>query len=265
MTPISTNEVFEHNRRAWDRNAAGGCEWSTPVSAETIARARQGEWAVILTPRRPVPRAWFGEVNGARILCLASGGGQQGPILAAAGAQVVSFDASAEQLARDRAVADREGLPLECVQGDMADLSRFDAASFDVIFHPISNVFVPDIAPVWTGCYRILRPGGALLAGFMNPAYFLFDHEAIEAGAQPVVVHRLPYSDVTSPVTPARREALDRGQAYEFSHSLDSQMGGQLAAGFLLAGLYEDWWDIDSTPLDAYMPTSIATRAIKPH
>lgn len=92
---------LQHNRRAWNRKALQGCVWSLPVDGETIARARAGTWQVILTPRLPVPRAWFGEVRGRRILCLASGGGQQAPVLSAAGAQVVSFDLSEEQLAKD--------------------------------------------------------------------------------------------------------------------------------------------------------------------
>ena len=81
------------------------------------------------------------------MLCLASGGGQQGPILAAAGANVTVFDNSPRQLAQDRLVADREGLAIETVLGDMADLSAFPDARFDLIVHPVSNVFVPDVRP----------------------------------------------------------------------------------------------------------------------
>ena len=77
--------------------------------SSAVARAKIGEWEIILTPKLPVPREWFGDVRGKRILCLASGGGQQVPILAAAGANVVSFDLSDEQLAKDRMVAQREG------------------------------------------------------------------------------------------------------------------------------------------------------------
>ena len=47
-----------------------------------------------------------------RVLCLASGGGQQGPILSAAGANVTVFDASEKQLLQDWMVADRDGLEL---------------------------------------------------------------------------------------------------------------------------------------------------------
>jgi 2-polyprenyl-3-methyl-5-hydroxy-6-metoxy-1,4-benzoquinol methylase len=60
---------------------------------------------------------------GADVLCLASGGGQQGPLLAAAGASVTVLDASPRQLEQDRAVAARDGLVIRTVEGDMADLS----------------------------------------------------------------------------------------------------------------------------------------------
>ena len=116
------------------------------------------------------------------MLCLASGGGQQGPILAAAGANVTVFDNSPNQLAQDRLVADREGLTIETVLGDMADLSAFPDARFDLIFHPVSNVFAPDVRPVWKEAFRVLRPGGSLLAGFMNPVQYLFDDIALERG-----------------------------------------------------------------------------------
>ena len=92
-------------------------------------------------------------------MCLASGGGQQGPILAAAGADVTVFDNSPRQLEQDRYVADRDGLHLQTVEGDMRDLSCFPDESFDLIVHPVSNVFVPDVKPVWREAYRVLKPG----------------------------------------------------------------------------------------------------------
>jgi hypothetical protein len=49
-----------------------------------------------------------------------------------------------------------------------------------------------------------------------------------------------------------------------FSHSLNAQIGGQLAAGFVLAGLYEDGWADDVTPLNRHAPMFLATRALKP-
>lgn len=254
---------LRHNRRAWNGPALQACVWSIPVDGATIAQARAGTWQVVLTPSLPVPRAWFGDVRGRRILCLASGGGQQAPVLSAAGAQVVSFDLSEAQLAKDQAVAQREQLPLQCVQGDMADLSCFAAASFDLVFHPASNVFVPDVRPVWRECHRVLRPGGELLAGFMNPALFMFDDDEAQATGVLTVRHALPYSDLQSLAPAALQHKLDHGEPLEWSHSLDAQIGGQIAAGFVLTGFYEDRWFDDSWLFSNHCPVSMATRALK--
>lgn len=98
--------------------------WAQPVGATTIAAARAGFWDVLLTPKTPVPKAWLSDIRGKNVLCLASGGGQQVPIFAAAGAVVVSFDLSDEQLRKDQLVAAREGLNIQCVRGDMANLGQ---------------------------------------------------------------------------------------------------------------------------------------------
>jgi 2-polyprenyl-3-methyl-5-hydroxy-6-metoxy-1,4-benzoquinol methylase len=135
--------IAEINRDGWDRRVEAGDVWTQPVSPEDVARARAGDWSVVLTPNKPVPRDWFGEVAGHDILCLACGGGQQGPILAAAGARVTVFDASPKQLAQDEMVAGRADLSLVTRQGLMHDLSAFADESFDVIFHPVSNCFAP--------------------------------------------------------------------------------------------------------------------------
>jgi SAM-dependent methyltransferase len=261
---LHMTDLLEHNRRAWNRQSEGGDNpWCQPVDAATIAAARRGDWQVILTPNIAVPRAWFGELAGRRVLCLASGGGQQAPVLAAAGARVTSFDNSDAQLAQDAAVAARDGLDLVAERGDMADLGRFPAESFDLVFHPVSNVFAADPRAVWHECHRVLALGGRLLAGFMNPAYFLFDHEEIERGGPLEVRFALPFADLRG-LPPERLAArIAAGEALEFSHSLDLQIGGQIAAGFALEGFYEDHWNMQATPLDAYMPTSMATLGVK--
>jgi len=258
-------KIFEHNRAAWNALSKGTCRWAHPVDPWTVERARRGEWEVVLTPNRPVPQTWFGELVGSRVLCLASGGGQQAPVLAAAGAEVISFDLSEAQLAKDRQVAESEGLTLRCIQGNMADLSAFGEEEFDLVFNPVSTVFVPDVAPVWKECFRVLRPGGTLLSGFMNPSFFLFDHDPTPDCEPLEVRYRLPYSESErSTVSEARRAEIDAGSPMEFSHSLETLIGGQLMAGFNLVGLYEDWWSDKETPLNRHSPTSIATKAIRP-
>jgi SAM-dependent methyltransferase len=256
--------IFEHNSAAWDKYSEDGIEWSIPVSAEEIARARAGVWEIILTPLKPVPREWFGDVRGKDVLCLASGGGQQVPILSAAGARVTSFDASAKQLEKDKFVAARENLEVRLEQGDAADLSRFADASFDLIFNPCSSCFMADVEAVWRECFRVLRPGGALLTGFNNPIIYVFDQAAEEKEGVLKFRYRLPFSDEKDLSEAEKRAKIESGETFEFSHSLDAQIGGQIAAGFLIAGFYEDWWHDEARILNRYTPTFMATRAIKP-
>jgi SAM-dependent methyltransferase len=137
----------------------------------------------------------------------------------------------------------------------------FPDESFDLIFHPVSNVFAPDVLPVWREAYRVLRSGGSLLAGFHNPIMYIFDLDKAEQGEY-VVVHKLPYSDLNSLSAAKLQELTELGLPLEFSHTLGEQVGGQLKAGFHLTGFYED---IDpSQPLSQYTPTFIATCARKP-
>jgi SAM-dependent methyltransferase len=255
-------DVRAYNREAWDGQVAKGDRWTVPVGPEVIAAARRGEWSVILTPHKPVPREWFGELKGREVLGLASAGGQQGPVLAAAGARVTIFDNSPAQLGQDRRVAEREGLSIRLVEGDMRDLSVFPDASFDLIFHPSSNCFVDDIRRVWREAYRVLRPGGALLSGFCNPIMFLFD-PALESEGVLQLKYKMPYSDFTSLTDEERRRYTDKGEPLCIAHSLEDQIGGQLDAGFLLAGFYEDK-HVAGDRLSEHLSTLCATRAVKP-
>src|SRR5579872_2448532 len=100
-------DVRSYNRAAWDRNVERGNRWTQPVDGASIERARRGAMEIFLTPTKPIPSAWFPALRELPTLCLASGGGQQGPLLAAAGAAVVVFDNSPKQLAQDQLVAER--------------------------------------------------------------------------------------------------------------------------------------------------------------
>ena len=210
-----------------------------------------------MTPNKIVPQEWFSTLKEKLILCLASGGGQQAPILAATGAKVTSFDNSDEQLAKDRFVAKRDSLELKTVRGDMANLSAFEDDYFDLIFHPVSNVYAENILPVWQ------EWNGRLLSGFMNPSFFLFDYNEAEKTGKLEVKYSLPYSDLKDLEEEKKSNLIKENIPLEFGHTLEQQIGGQLNAGFTLCGLYEDYWDDESTPLNSYTPTYMATLAIK--
>jgi ubiquinone/menaquinone biosynthesis C-methylase UbiE len=255
-------DIRKYNQIAWDNEVKKGNKWTVPVSPEVINQARQGIWKIKLTPTIFVPEKWFPPINGIDVLCLACGGGQQGPILSAAGAHVTVLDNSPMQLQGDRFVADRDSLTISAVEGDMRDLSRFPDSSFDLIFHPVSNTFVPDVRVVWKEAFRVLRKGGALLSGFMNPAIYLFDWELAMRTGELRVKYKLPYSDEQD--AEEKQKRLEKGEPMEFSHTLDDQIGGQLEAGFVITGFFEDrQGPEDKDPVTKYMATCIATRAIK--
>lgn len=254
--------IEQYNREAWNRQVAKGDQWTIPVGPEAIARARQGDWEVVLTPTKPVPKDWFPPLEGKRVLALASAGGQQGPLMAAAGAKVTVLDNSPAQLDRDREVAEREGLEMTLVLGNMADLSRFSDESFDFIFHPCSNCFVPDIKPVWNECYRVLKRGGTMIAGFVNPIVFSMD-PVLEGEGIAQLKYAIPYSDVTSLTDEERKRYTDKGEPLAFGHSLEDQIGGQLRAGFVLTGFFEDRWAEAKEPVHKFLSCYVATRALK--
>lgn len=257
-------DIRSHNRTAWNRKVDEGNRWTQSVTSETIAEARNGRFQIVLTPTKPVPANWFPELACTPTLCLASAGGQQAPVLAAAGASVTVFDNSPRQLEQDRLVAKRDGLKLNFVEGDMADLSAFDDDSFGLIFHPCSNSFIPNVLPVWKECFRVLRPGGVFLAGFTNAVRYIFDDERKENGNLEVC-YSLPYSDLEHLREKHIEKEVELGNPLEFGHTLEDQIGGQLDAGFRLSGFYEDrFHENDGDPLSKFLNTFIATRSSKP-
>ncbi len=253
--------IRDHNRQAWNKLGEQANRWTVPYSLAIIAAARRGEWELYLAESTPVPKEWFPPLAGVDVLCLASGGGQQGPLLAAVGAKVTVYDNSPGQLAQDQLVADRENLLLTLIEGDMSDLGELGDAAFDLIVHPVSNLFVSEVREVWQEAFRVLRPGGILMSGFLNPVQYIFDRSLADKGVFEVK-YKIPYSDTTSLSPKEHAEAFGAESPLEFSHTLEDQIDGQLKAGFLLTHLYESKRRGD--PLAEFFPSYIVTCACKP-
>ena len=244
------------NAETIDRWVAEGWEWGVPIDHDVFTAAKAGRWDVLLTPTKPVPHGWFGALRGKRLLGLASGGGQQMPIFAALGAVCTVFDYSERQLAGERLVAEREGYAIEILRGDMTKPLPFADGSFDLIFHPVSNCYVEAVEPIWRECFRVLKPGGVLLAGLDNGINFLFAGED-----ETRVVNSLPFNPLKNPEQMEQLQRDDCG--VQFSHTLDEQLGGQLRAGFRLTDLYEDTNGAGRLH-EMNVPSFVATRAVKP-
>lgn len=245
----------EINAQTIDRWVKEGWEWGIPIPHETFAAAKEGRFDVFLTPVKPVPHAWLGDLKGKNLLGLASGGGQQIPIFTALGADCTVMDISDEQLRSEILVARREGYEVKTVKGDMTLPFPFEDGSFDLVFHPVSNDYIRDVKHVFRECFRVLRPGGELLCGLSNEINFIVN------GDETAIANRMPFDPLA--VREYMKALEDEDCGVQFSHTVDEQLGGQLCAGFILTDLYGDT-NNEGRLHDLNIQTYVATRAKKP-
>jgi len=245
------------NSKIIDRWIKKGWEWGIPISHDEYVKAKNGGWDVLLTPTKYVPKAWFPDLRGKKLLGLASGGGQQMPVFTALGADCTVLDYSDEQLSSEKFVAERENYKIEIVKADMTKIFPFKDEAFDIIFHPVSNCYIEDVCHVWNECFRVLKSGGILMAGMDNGLNFLFDNDE----EYPLIVtNKLPFNPMKNTDLLKKLEEEDDG--IQFSHTMEEQIGGQLKAGFILKDLYEDF--NNAGVLKDHAPSFIATLSVKP-
>ena len=152
-------------------------------------------------------------------------------------------------------VSEREGYAIKIVRADMTKPLPFADESFDLIFHPVSNIYVENVLPIWRECFRVLKKGGVLLAGLDNGINYIFDDE------ETILTHSLPFDPVSDPALMEELQKTDSG--VQFSHTFEEQVGGQLKAGLVLTHLFEDF-NGEGRLHEMNIPTFVATRAVKP-
>lgn len=247
-------KYVEVNAKTVDSWVEEGWEWGLPISHETFENAKKGIWDVVLTPHKSVPKDWFLPFEGLKILGLASGGGQQMPIFAALGAKCTIIDISDKQLENERLVASREGYDINIVKADVTEKLPFEDESFDFIFHPVSNVYMEDVYHVFREAYRVLKKGGIMISGLDNGINFIIDE------SEKMIINKLPYNPLRN--KDHEKFLLDRNYGYEFSHTLEEQIGGQLKAGFILQDIYEDT-NSEGHLHNLNIPSFFATKSMK--
>ncbi|MCG8531727.1 MAG: class I SAM-dependent methyltransferase, partial [Desulfovibrionales bacterium] len=184
---------------------------------------------------KTIPNKWLGEnISGKKILCLAGAGGMQAPILAAAGAMVTVLDISENMLAKDMEISKRENLGITTLHGNMCDLSCFDNETFDIIINPVSLIYVPDVLPVFSECYRVLKHGGTFIMAAPNPIAYVCDYVDDKSGKYYKAVNRMPYIST---------DYDSESDWIEFGHTMESYIGGQLSCGFIISGYIEHQMD----------------------
>ena len=176
------------NSRTIDKWVDEGWEWARPISHEEYIKALEGDGKIFLTPTKPGPTTWLGDMKERKVLALASGGGQQGPVLHAMKAEVTVLDNSERMLDMDWLVSEREGYKAQLVKGDMTKPLPFPDESFTMIINPVSNCYIEHPEDVWKECFRTLKRGGRLLAGLDNGINYIVDDSEM------MITSSLPYN-----------------------------------------------------------------------
>ncbi len=223
---LEDREWLQANQAAWDELAATGHFLTRPA-----------EDRLFEDPLRCVDGpGWLGEsIGGWRVLCLAAGGGRQGPLYAAAGGRVTVVDISAAMLQLDRQVAAARKLDIETIQTPMDQLPMLSDGAFDLVIHPVSTCYVPELAGVYREVARVLRPGGLYISQHKQPASLQTELKPDGSGyclREPYYRRSpLPVFDGKSPL----REAGAR----EYIHRWEELIGLMCRAGFVIEDLLE--------------------------
>ncbi len=225
MKPI---DFLGHNRAAWNRLAVQGDRLAKPASdadlADPLGRMDAAGWL-------------GGDVRGKHLLCLAAGGGRQGPIYAMAGAIVTVVDLSSAMLEMDRRVAAERKLDLRTVEASMDRLEMFSGGSFDIVVHPVSTCYVPQVAPVFREVARVLKAGGLYISQHKQPASLQTSLKPDERTGK-YIWERSYYQ--TEPLPAPRERSLVREDGtIEWIHRWEDLIGGICRAGLVIEALTE--------------------------
>jgi SAM-dependent methyltransferase len=260
--------VAEHNRRMWDRLARAGIPYTRPQGRPPRSRAALRRFL------DPDGRLKGIRLTGARVLALAAGGGWDPVVFAMLGAQTTLLDISATQLRTVRGLAQQKRVSIRTVRGDMSDLSRFAAGSFDVVWHCHSLVFIRNVRRVFREVGRVLASGGTYVTSTMHPTTLRLYGRYTGTGWRP----RLSYfEDRAMPYTRQEDVTWEFGRTrvvaptIEFGHRIETLVNGIVAAGMVVDGLWEyspDGADPRAKPgsddhLESLFPAFIQIRARK--
>ena len=232
---MTLDDLARFNQERWDELARSGVEYARPYLDMDEDSARE----------LVDPEGFIGDTRRLNVLCLAAGGGQQTAAFGLLGANVTCIDLSGEQLERDRIAAERYGLDIRTVQGDMRDLSEFGVSEFDVVYHGHSLNFVPDARVVFGQVRRVLREGGLYRLSCVNPYFHGISEEDWNGDGYPL---RNRYEEVevfysdgdewtfSAPDGSPRRVQGPR----EFRHSMETLLNGPIELGFTLLQMSEE-------------------------
>lgn len=252
-------DIYEINGKAWNTESQKGNYWTQMIGEERILAAREGRPELWITPFKSVPLSWLEGLRGKDVLIACGGGGQQTPTLAAFGCNVTTIDISELQIEQDRLALEKYNLKANVFVANVLDMP-FGDSSFDAVIIPQALNFIDDLRRAYDQTHRVLRLGGSFLFGIANPATYMFDDRIQDKRLK--IRYTLPFSDLRSLSHKELQRRLAKGDTIEFSHTLQSIIGGLVDAGFHISGYYSD--ECGSQLTDSFLQDShMAFRAIR--
>ena len=267
---MKTDRIAEHNKQMWERLAKAGMNYTRPFGRPSRTKTGMRRF---MDPRHRLKGV---RLEGARVLGLAAGGGWDPVIFAKLGGDVTVFDISPTQLKTVKDLAARERVKVRLVRGNMKDLSVFKDASFDVVWHCHSLVFVDDATRVLKEVGRVLAPGGTYLLSTMHPTTLRLYGTYKDGGWRPKITYfqdkPVPYVDEWGMTWTLGRKQLV-APTIEFGHRFETIINGMAAGGMVVDGLWEfspgddreDQTELGTDAhLDTLFPAFIEVRGRKP-
>lgn len=222
---LAQAKAQNHNRQAWDELVTGQRCFTRPAKDEDLKDPLHTVDAI----------GWLGgDIRQQQVLCLAAGGGRQSAIYAAAGAHVTVVDLSPAMLELDRQVAAERGFSIQIVESSMDNLSVFSQDTFDIVIHPVSTCYLPDIQPIFQEVARVIRPQGIYISQHKQPTSLQTNIQRSANGWELVE----PYYR-EGPLPAVNDSRLREEGTWEYLHRWEEILGGICRAGFVIEDFIE--------------------------
>jgi ubiquinone/menaquinone biosynthesis C-methylase UbiE len=162
------------NEQHWARMVKDGCEFTRPwlnLNRDLLHQYVEGQLDPVPAPLLEMyPANVLVNIEGKKVLCLASGGGQQSAVFGLLGTRVTVVDLVEGQLEGDATAAAHYGYEVTTICADMRELSCIGDDGFDLVYQAPSMAYIPDVRPVYAEVFRVLKPKGMYRVCFTNPA-----------------------------------------------------------------------------------------------
>jgi len=269
--------IVNKNQQEWENNVQSGDQYTIPwlnIDNERLEKYVNCELSGFHKPfgkinnaiLKNIRKLLYTNLTGKRVLCLASGGGQQSVIFSLLGADVTVADISQGQLNGDIQASNHYGYKIKTVICNMLDLSIFSNDYFDIVFQPVSICFVPDVFPVYKEVFRILKKGGLYEVGHINPSTYPVDFEN-DIDGWDGIGYRIssPYIGGALRIDDKGNENMNKGEMTgEFRHLFIDIFCKLTESGFQIKYVWEDERNLitDTIKQEEIVPKKISERNV---